>query len=373
MYKSLSTQAFRFNFDHGNVSTSPDGTEPVSRFGFDQSNPKQGTNSLTHVTISTGHSNVSMRHEVTDDVINTLVCWIKRAMFDLKTGIKKVHFAAPVPTEKDYLATFTHDQGCLLVTLIHQQFGPFLTFGVSQSDAEGAHLWALLGSKMPQPTGAWCGARFEAGIFLAGTAAMKDLMWIGDFERCVAWAWFSLLESENEAESQSVQEEVMERTPIKEGAFFDYDELGPVLRIFLDDPTQTEIQSVLRGKCQFKLVICDQVIFLMAKFADMYWLDAPYSIRLLPADQRKLCSEYVEGKRYGLMVTLYDTHTNDQCGTRLVTWNPHFSAMFHSSVKSQLAGDFSRQKYEETIRNTYSSLTSSQLCSMARAHTKGGD
>ena len=141
----------------------------------------------------------------------------------------------------------------------------------------------------------------------------------------------------------------------------------------MSDPTETEIKSIRTGKCQFKLVVRDQVIFLMAKFADMYWMDAPYSIHLLPEEQRKLCSEFTEGKRYGLIVMLINSRTNDQCGSRLVSWDPHFSAMFHGSVKSQLAGRFSQREHDQTIRTTYASFTSSKLCSMALAHTAGID
>lgn len=160
--------------------------------------------------------------------------------------------------------------------------------------------------------------------------------------------------------------------PSNEGAVFDYDEAGPRLRIFMPDPTETEIQSIRRGDCQFKLVVSGPVIFLMAKFADMHWMDAPYSIHLLPSDKRKLCSEFVQGKRYSLMVTLIDSRQNVQCGSRVVTWNPHFSAMFHDCVKSQLEGGFSRREYEEIVGNIYASSTSAQMSLRALAHTKGG-
>ena len=369
IYSSL---VFPHSSDKGSASTSSEGNNPHSGNRFDRANPSRGAKTLTHVTVSTGHSIDSPRHDVPEDVINIMTHWIKSAKPTLIPGIKEEQIAARVPSTKDYLAVFRSDGGCLLVTLVHLKFGPVLTFGVSPSNAVGGELWALLGSNESQPEGAWCGAKFEDGLLRAGTSCLMDMMWLGDFERCVAWAWLSIQESESEADPQPVQEDKMEQAPIKEGAVFDYDEMGPRLRIFMSDPTETEIKSIRTGKCQFKLVVRDQVIFLMAKFADMYWMDAPYSIHLLPEEQRKLCSEFTEGKRYGLIVMLINSRTNDQCGSRLVSWDPHFSAMFHGSVKSQLAGIFSQREHDQTIRTTYASFTSSQMCSMAIAHTKGG-
>jgi hypothetical protein len=368
----ISSIAFPYSSDRGSASTTSDGNESSSRNGVDSADPNQSATTLTHVTISTGHSNDSPRHLVPDDVIKFMAYWLKSAKPTLIPGIEEEQIAAQVPAAENYVAVFRSNKGCLLVTLFHRKFGPVLTFGVTPAQADGKELWALLGSKECQPKGAWCGVKFEGGLIRAGASCLMDMMWFGDFERCVAWAWLSICESENELDPQSVQEDVVDHAPIREGAVFDYDASGPRLRIFMPDPTEIEIESIRRGKCQFKLVICGEVIFLMAKFADMHWMDAPYSIHLLPADQRKLCSEFVEGKRYALMVTLIDSRTNLQCGTRLVTWDPHFSAMFHGSVKSQLASRFSEQGYDQTISHTYASMTSSQMCSMARAHTKGG-
>jgi hypothetical protein len=372
MNNTTSSHAFPDNSDKGSASTSSDGNEPSTRYGFDRANPNQGATNLTHVNITTGKSYDCPRHQVTDEVISTLTVWMKSIKSTFIPEIKKVIYAAPVPNHKDYVAMVSRDKGRLLVTLIHHTYGPFMTFGVSPSHAEGVQLWALLGSKESQPIGAWCGVKFEQGLDLSGTSCLKDLVGLGAFARCVAWAWLSLWESDNAADPQPVQADAVAQAPTKEGTVFDYDEMGPRLRIFMSDPTETEIQSIRRDKCQFKLVICGQVIFLMAKFADMYWMDAPYSIHLLPEEQRKLCSEFTEGKRYGLIVMLINSRTNDQCGTRLVSWDPHFSAMFHGSVKSQLAGRFSQHEHDQTIRTTYASFNSSQMCSMALAHTKGG-
>ena len=372
MKNTTSSLAFPYSSDKGSASTISEGNKPPKRIGLDRAKSNQGAKNLTHVNITTGHSYDCPRHQVTDEVIGIIFCWMNSTKPTLIPGIDRKLFAAQIPNHKEYKAALLRAGGCLYVAIFHEKYGPFMTFGVSPSHAEGAWLWDRLGSKESQPMGAWYGVKFEQGLDRAGYSCVKDLVSLGIFARSVAWTWLSLLESENETDPQPVPEEVKKQAPIKEGAVFDYDELGPRLRIFMSDPTETEIKSIRTGKCQFKLVVRDQVIFLMAKFADMYWMDAPYSIHLLPEEQRKLCSEFTEGKRYGLIVMLINSHTNDQCGSRLVSWDPHFSAMFHGSVKSQLAGRFSQREHDQTIRTTYASFTSSKLCSMALAHTKGG-
>lgn len=179
------------------ASTSTERNGAAAKSGFDSANSNHGTQTLTHVTINTGHSNDSPRHEVANVVIEDLSCWIKSAKPTAVPGIEGKWFAAPVPNCQGYLAMFSHDGGgVLLVTLFHEKFGPCVTFGVSPSHSKGGQLWALLGSKESQPTGAWCGVKLEFGLLLVGAFCLKDLSWFGDFERCVAWAWISILETE---------------------------------------------------------------------------------------------------------------------------------------------------------------------------------
>ena len=201
----------------------------------------------------------------------------------------------------------------------------------------------------------------------------EDVSWFIDFERSVAWAWLARLEREKVGDPAPAKGDRVSTSPISEGVIFDYDETGPRLRIFMPDPTEDEIRTVIQEACMFKLVTFGSVIFLLARFGDMKWMDAPYSIHLLRPEDRKLCAEFFDGRRYGLMVTLIDSNRNVQCGGRLVTWNPDFSGIFHHLVKRQLECQFSRLEHDETIRNIYATTTSANMASQAFAFTNGGD
>lgn len=99
-----SNPAFPFSSDKGSASTSSDGNEPSSRNGFDRANPNNVAKTLTHVTISTGHVNDSPRHEVANDVIDELICWIKGAKPTVIPGIEGEWPTAQVPNCQNYLA-----------------------------------------------------------------------------------------------------------------------------------------------------------------------------------------------------------------------------------------------------------------------------
>jgi hypothetical protein len=80
-----------------------------------------------------------------------------------------------------------------------------VTFGVAPADPRpgASQLWEMLhdnplpwlspraGALQPMtwprhvPAGPWCAVRFELGLAMHQQAAD----WLGDFERCIAWAW----------------------------------------------------------------------------------------------------------------------------------------------------------------------------------------
>jgi hypothetical protein len=73
---------------------------------------------------------------------------------------------------------------------------PVITIGIAAKSRCSAKLWQMLHNHaMPgipvktdinaPPSAPWCAARIEGGLaHYPGAAA-----WLGDFERCLAWAW----------------------------------------------------------------------------------------------------------------------------------------------------------------------------------------
>lgn len=153
---------------------------------------------ITHVTITTGHTTRSQRAEVDDSTLKLLVPWLNQAL--LSGG----QHPLPIGPLSHYSALASVEGGALVVTVFaplgpHRQGVPFpgqttplVTMGVVQRSRQ-AGLWPqlvkLAGVEREAPAGVpWCGVV----LHLAALAAHRDAAtWLGDFERCVAWAWIT--------------------------------------------------------------------------------------------------------------------------------------------------------------------------------------
>lgn len=189
---------------------------------------------LYHVTLSTGHVRMSARSEVSESALAYCAELLARAIARqaayadaaLAAGMA-MHGHRPgpaaAPPEPDPLPIHATDCAltaaaygrCLLATIwgpprepgaTHQR-GHVLTLaggvqppqalatiGVATHSRCGSHLWREL-HDMPGwpaatdraecPPEPWCGVQLEYAIALQSDTAA----WLGDFERCLAWAW----------------------------------------------------------------------------------------------------------------------------------------------------------------------------------------
>jgi len=70
---------------------------------------------------------------------------------------------------------------------------PLVTFAVARDRENGDDLWQRLAGRfgrapgLQKPPEPWCGSVAHPALALDGEA----MGWIGDFERCVAWAWLA--------------------------------------------------------------------------------------------------------------------------------------------------------------------------------------
>ncbi len=165
---------------------------------------------IRHLTLNTGHSRDSPREEVGEDIIDTCR--------DLIVGCLASHLYEPIPAARDpdCVLVATREGRCLVATVSalfvadHGELAgelrriPLVTIGVAESARCGATLWrALHAGREPglqtdrnhPPQAPWCAARLEPSIsyqLFAGAAH-----WLGDFERCLAWAWIDYLGENN--------------------------------------------------------------------------------------------------------------------------------------------------------------------------------
>ena len=157
---------------------------------------------IEHITLDTGDTRRSPRDEVDDVSIAALQDGLGAALAGDRVGI---------PGMDGYTMTATASGRCLMATVfgppIRGDKGtcddvPMLTLGIASHSRCGAALWrimhqdrtdpmpALKTAGQPCPDEPWLAARLEIGAAIY-PEAMK---WIGDWERCLAWAWLARLE-----------------------------------------------------------------------------------------------------------------------------------------------------------------------------------
>lgn len=152
---------------------------------------------INHITMSTGHIARTSRADVADDTLALLVPWLQSVVASGKI--------VPLPVEplSHFGAMATVQDGALLCTIFspagpHKagqpytgESWPLVTLGVAQRSRHSNKLWPLMaakfGARVIAPAPPWC-----AVAVLAPLAAYQSASeWLGDFERCIAWAWIT--------------------------------------------------------------------------------------------------------------------------------------------------------------------------------------
>ena len=137
---------------------------------------------LWHLTLDTGLGRRSERSEVGDAVVTTL----SQQIAEMLDGL-------PVEVRPGYGLSGAAARGALLAT-VSGAHGPLVTVAVAPSGRSSPLLWEQLrrsapaGETLPEdaPQPPWCAVR----IYPAALARDEDAVrWLGDFERCLAWAW----------------------------------------------------------------------------------------------------------------------------------------------------------------------------------------
>ena len=154
---------------------------------------------INHITLNTGHIARTSRADVAPAATQLLADWLPTA---INNG--KAH-PLPVPELSHISAQVFVQDGALVVTVSapvgpHTQGKPhtgkampLVTFGVAQRSRQGAPLWDMLiksfdgKSGIKQPNAPFCAVAIHPSI----TAYTGPVEWLGDFERCAAWAWIT--------------------------------------------------------------------------------------------------------------------------------------------------------------------------------------
>lgn len=156
---------------------------------------------ITHVTLNTGHSRSSPRSEVARETLVAI----------------KMHLAAalehpaliPGNPPPDGCTLIGFENGPHMVATVQRGDERLVTIAVATRSRGAAEVWELLHDTHPVhalkterqkvPPAPWCAVRLEAGLDRHPAA----WHWLGDYERCVAWAWIELRRSRQQLATES--------------------------------------------------------------------------------------------------------------------------------------------------------------------------
>ena len=154
---------------------------------------------LHHVTLTTGHTRRTWRHEIEPDLMPTLIALVRAAC---EPG------GAPIPGVEPPCRLLIDDRGrCARATVATiDTEDPIITFGIATHSRCGARLWRELHETvMPVQTVAdewpvepWCAVRLDPGATLY-MPPHPLLPVLADLERCVAWAWMEMRNAQSDA------------------------------------------------------------------------------------------------------------------------------------------------------------------------------
>lgn len=138
---------------------------------------------MNHYTLNTGHNRESPRSEVSDDAIAVCRQLLSPGRHQLPGVIGGYTLAVPL-ADFGWLGT------------VYQARAPIATIGVAVDERDATIIWPAIvkmyGADVEAPPLPWC-----AVVLHVVSPAYE---WLGDFERCMAWAW---IETNNERKVQA--------------------------------------------------------------------------------------------------------------------------------------------------------------------------
>lgn len=166
------------------------------------------------------------------------------------------------------------------------------------------------------------------------------------------------------------------RSDWPDGVDYNYRSGDHELRIFLRDPSHTEIAAVKTGKARFALAAAlnGDVIFLCYKFGNQPWSDATFNYHLVHEDERTVPPVRTPRDRAVLNVILVDGETGLIAGLRVVSFSPEFTWCLEEAIRIQAARPFpGYDAYDGGIARIYNAYNSKAIAEkMAYVSCIGG-
>lgn len=148
---------------------------------------------LSHITLTTGHSRDSHASEV-DPVVMVHVRGLVQKLIRKQLGHPVV-----IPGVKGYMMTGQSQGSEMIATVWYKLDIPVVTIGAAPSG--NSEVWSAMHHGRPElktsasdpPKGPWVAVRLEGGLM----QALDAVRWLGDYERCLGHAWMETLTINN--------------------------------------------------------------------------------------------------------------------------------------------------------------------------------
>lgn len=165
-----------------------------------------------------------------------------------------------------------------------------------------------------------------------------------------------------------VGNKVEEFQGLSDGVKFNISDGGTELIILLNKPTSSEIESIKSGKLQFGMFVKNDIIFLLSKFGNMNWMDAPFHIAL--AKNLTVLQDIEEGKGYGCTIILVDTSTGEIKALRYVSFSTEFSKRLKANIEEQKSKQFNKIEYSIKLSEIFMNYTTDDMVKFSEINCK---
>ena len=154
-----------------------------------------------------------------------------------------------------------------------------------------------------------------------------------------------------------------------EGPRFDMTDNGAILRVYLKNPSVYE-QGQFKSDhpLSIKTMEVKDSLFMLFKFGDLPWFDAPYNVHLSPL-WKNIPTSGAENQGFALTIEVYDTNDGKLLSGRLYKMPHDVSVQLLEAVKHQQKMDFDTVQYDRNLQETLMKYTTDQLVELASTST----
>ena len=150
----------------------------------------------------------------------------------------------------------------------------------------------------------------------------------------------------------------------KEGIQFDIVDACAILRIFYYDPTPLEqFELQFSETFEMKAIELKDSLYLLFKFGNLNWMDAPFNIHLCKKWYNK--DSYNEMEEIDLLIQLVDCATGTVKLLRTIELKGNIIKQIKKAIERQLQLPFDRKTYDENIAECYKKYSTNQMVKMA--------